>query len=441
MLLSSPKFLPLLNLLLALVIGVNNVTSLEQSGDNEPKIWALLVAGSNGFYNYRHQADICHAYQVLHNHGIPDERIVVMMEDDIAHNNKNPTPGVIINHPKGGDVYKGVPKDYTGDLVTPANFLDILQGKKVKGGSGKVIASGPHDHIFINFADHGAPGFLAFPRGLLYATKFNKVIRKMHRDNKFSKMVIYIEACESGSMFEGQLPGNVNVYATTAANTKESSYACYYDVKRHTYLGDCYSVNWMEDADKADLNKETVIEQYELVKSRTTMSHVQQYGDRSVGKLTLSNFLGYKKLKSVTHATVPRNPVPSRDVPVLILRQQMEMAGNSTTKNHLARKLQRLIRDRNFVMEKVIAITSFVSPGNSEDAASLLSDRRQLRNISCYEQVVRHFNEYCFSFSLNTYALTYAHVLVNMCESGYDVASISQAMDWTCTHPQVVGIV
>ena len=28
------------------------------------KIWALLVAGSAGWDNYRHQADVCHAYQV-----------------------------------------------------------------------------------------------------------------------------------------------------------------------------------------------------------------------------------------------------------------------------------------------------------------------------------------------------------------------------------------
>ncbi len=28
------------------------------------KIWALLVAGSSGWYNYRHQADVCHAYHV-----------------------------------------------------------------------------------------------------------------------------------------------------------------------------------------------------------------------------------------------------------------------------------------------------------------------------------------------------------------------------------------
>jgi len=42
----------------------------------------------------------------------------------------------------------------------------------------------------------------------------------------------------------------VSVWVTTAANAKESSYACYYDSRRQTYLGDVYSVKWMEDSDK-----------------------------------------------------------------------------------------------------------------------------------------------------------------------------------------------
>lgn len=29
---------------------------------------------------------------------------------------RNPTPGVVINRPNGTDVYKGVPKDYTGEV-------------------------------------------------------------------------------------------------------------------------------------------------------------------------------------------------------------------------------------------------------------------------------------------------------------------------------------
>ena len=41
------------------------------------------------------------------------------------------------------------------------------------------------------------------------------------------------------------------VYSTTAANRLESSYACYFDKKYNTYLGDVYSVKWMENSDKA----------------------------------------------------------------------------------------------------------------------------------------------------------------------------------------------
>ena len=54
-------------------------------------------------------------------------------------------------------------------------------------------------------------------------------------------MVIYIEACESGSMLEQFLPNNINVYATTAANSKESSYATYYDKNIGVFLGDLYT--------------------------------------------------------------------------------------------------------------------------------------------------------------------------------------------------------
>ncbi len=69
------------------------------------------------------------------------------------------------------------------------------------------------------------------------------------------------------------------VYATTAANPDESSYACYYDSKRKTYLGDVYSVMWMEDSDREDLNKETLLAQFQIVQNLTNTSHVMQYGD------------------------------------------------------------------------------------------------------------------------------------------------------------------
>ncbi|CAB3991059.1 legumain, partial [Paramuricea clavata] len=252
----------------------------------EGKTWAVLVAGSNTWDNYRHQADICHSYQILHRNGIPDENIVVMMYDDLAHNEDNPTPGKIINKPNGPDVYHGVLKDYTGAAVTPKNFLNVLKGDKdaLRGtGSGKVLGSGPDDDVFIYFADHGAPGLIAFPdvaptlkkKQLLDALKF------MHEKKKYKKMVIYIEACESGSMFSnGGLPDDIKIFATTAANPHESSYATYWDEKRETYLGDLYSIAWMENSDKSNLTKETLQQQFLKVKKRTNLSHVQEYGEK-----------------------------------------------------------------------------------------------------------------------------------------------------------------
>ena len=48
-----------------------------------------------------------------------------MMYDDIAYNKENPTPGKIINHPNGTDVYHGVPKDYVCGSVRPDLFLQV----------------------------------------------------------------------------------------------------------------------------------------------------------------------------------------------------------------------------------------------------------------------------------------------------------------------------
>ncbi|CAL8133038.1 unnamed protein product [Prunus armeniaca] len=58
------------------------------------------------------QANICHAYQILKKGGLKDENIIVFMYDDIAHASKT----LIINKPKGHDVYKGI-LAIIGDLI------------------------------------------------------------------------------------------------------------------------------------------------------------------------------------------------------------------------------------------------------------------------------------------------------------------------------------
>ena len=94
----------------------------------------------------------------------------------------------------------------------------------------------------------------------------------MHKDKKYAEMLVYIEACESGSMFENKLTSEYNVYATTAANSKESSWAAYcspQDKVQGKSIGSCladeYSKNWLEDSDMhiETQTGESVGDQYE----------------------------------------------------------------------------------------------------------------------------------------------------------------------------------
>jgi len=110
---------------------------------------------------------------------------------------------------------------------------------------------------------------------VIYADKLLETFKYMNDNKMFKTMSVYIEACESGSMFKGTLPTNINVYAITAANEKESSWGTYCDeddlVKGKslgTCLGDLFSVNWMEDSDRGD-KKETLETQYQKVKKTT----------------------------------------------------------------------------------------------------------------------------------------------------------------------------
>ncbi|KAM9293884.1 legumain [Gastrophryne carolinensis] len=427
-------------LLVTLLLGLAALATSMPIDDPEDngKHWVVLVAGSNGWYNYRHQADLCHAYQIIKKNGIPDEQIIVMMYDDIAQNEENPTKGIIINRPNGTDVYAGVPKDYIGDDVTPQNFLAVLRGdlEAVKGkGSGKVLQSGPNDHVFVYFTDHGAPGLLAFPNDDLHVKDLNKTIQYMYEHKMYKKMVIYIEACESGSMMN-HLPNNINVYATTAANPDESSYACYYDEKRDTYLGDLYSVSWMEDSDVEDLQKETLHRQFILVKQHTNTSHVMQYGNRTISKMKVSQFQGSGKKQAprMTLEPVQRlDLTPSPDVPMSILTRKFMATNDLTEARKLIAKIKALQEAKDLIQKVVKKLVSMVTDSD-EMTEEILSDRLTLNDYSCYSAAAEHFKQRCFNWhnSQYEYSMRQLYTLVNLCESGYPLESIMQAMNNVC---------
>jgi legumain len=116
-------------------------------------------------WNYRHQADICGAYQLIKSNGIPEDHIIVMAVDDLVNDEENPFPGQLFNEPNGPDVYAGCNIDYRGsDLVTPDTFHAVLRGNiSALPEGGKYLKSTSESNVFLFFSDHGELGYLMFP--------------------------------------------------------------------------------------------------------------------------------------------------------------------------------------------------------------------------------------------------------------------------------------
>jgi len=387
------------------------------------KDWAVIVAGSKSYGNYRHQADACHAYHLTSKFGIPDERIIMMFYDDIAQSSSNPFKGKMFNKPTasgtpGVDVYEGCKKDYTGSKVTPSNFVKVLTGDS--SAPGAVLKSTSEDNVFINFVDHGGTGIIAFPSGTMSSSMLNNALKTMHSKKMYKKLVFYMEACESGSMFEGLLPTDMNIYVTTASNAKESSWGTYCPpddkvngVELKSCLGDLYSVNWMENADSVG-KKETLEDQFNIVKKTTSKSHVMQYGTLDWTSDPIGDFMGDVSNNDTSKKEFVRKPsvdVDSRDIPLHLAYYNYIRADKSdySTRQKLANALADEVRSRQKTDDLFLNLATNVFSKEKFFQASNLKGE-----CLCCDIVNEAIATGCGGYT--DYSLQYSRVVVNLCE-------------------------
>lgn len=409
--------------------------------------YAVLVAGSNGYWNYRHQADIFHAYHVLINNGMPKENIILFAYDDIANNSENPFPGKVFNQPdkkgEGKDYYAGVTIDYKGKDVTPENFLAVLEGNEeaLKGiGSGRVLKSTSNDNVFINFTDHGAPGLVGFPSAELYADDLIKTLKTMNEKKMYNELVFYMEACESGSMFQDILPKDINIFATTAANASESSWGCYCGSEAvvngkniGSCLGDLYSVVWMEDTDQkttfAEETCETLQDQFDVVLKKVTKSHPGEWGTETFSNECVNEFQG--------NATSPKysfedfkNDIygvfhPEIEANKLAKQTYLDFAKINSTVNSRDIKLDYLSRKAQTSQNDVVAYQELQAEVHHREVVDTifrefavrleLQSNIEIKDIDfkCLRNSINYYKETCHNFS--EYTLKYVNYIYEAC--------------------------
>ncbi|KAF7632576.1 Legumain, partial [Meloidogyne graminicola] len=385
-------------------------------------------------------ADICHAYHTLINHGVNPENIITMMYDDIANNTENPHKGKIFNDPHGEDVYAGVRIDYKNKDVTPENFAAVLLGDSQITGGKRVLESTKDDKVFIYFTDHGATGLIGFPSDIMTVKNFSDTLIGMHKRRKYKELTFYLEACESGSMFDAHMPENLKIYAMTAANGHESSWGCYCETEilPGNCLGDLFSVNWMDDSDKENLLQETLARQFRIVRRKTDKSHVQSFGSINIKHEHVAEFMGSKepnKSRKNQFQYKPRDfPMyPSRDIPLFLLAKKLQ---NNENDLKTINALQMLQKKRRYMEKQITQIVEKLISDPVEQLKIITIYPTKITNLECHNDVMHTFNKNCFNFSENSYAMKYAFVLTNLC-GGIEANKIVSVMKQHCTQTGV----
>ena len=388
--------------------------------------WAVIMAGSNTYSNYRHQADSHHAVKIMLENGIPRDQIIHLAYDDIANNYRNPFPGQLFNAPSSGpgvNVYDQSEIDYSGSQVTKENFFKVLLGDT--SAPGPVLQSDENSRVFIYFTDHGGAGLICTPVGdWIYADELDSTLQTMKDTGMFKELVFYLEACESGSMFPN-LDATENIYAMTASNASLSSWAAYCGSDAYvdgTYIGSClgdlFSINWMEDTEANDPTVETLETQYNTVLTKTTASPVQKFGNYTFKDEPIGDFQGiYEGASTITEKMVNKltstykgyfetetkrnDMVSSRDVDLHFHYNRVMREGTQEAYNDLQNEL-----DHRQYVDELFTQEHFMDVANAPEIP---------QNFDCLRMMVKGVEDMCGEWS--AYSLKYVRKLANVCDT------------------------
>lgn len=232
--------------------------------------YAVVMATSTGWDNYRHQADALDIYRMLKKAGYDDDHIVLITEDDLAYNPENPHPGVVHVLPEGENLYNDVHNDYKISELTPIDLGNILSGT-VTNRTPQVIKGGKGTNVLFFWSGHGADdGIMEWADDYVSAGEIRVMLNGAQ--NNFRKLMFIMEACYSGSVGE-YCTGFPGVMILTACAPGEKSHA---DVlEGTTFLSNAFTRVF---CDQVENNPDiSIYDLYTQLARHTTASHAMMY--------------------------------------------------------------------------------------------------------------------------------------------------------------------
>ena len=218
--------------------------------------YAVLVQGSDGFINYRHQADVLNIYQALRRGGYPDDHIILILDKSIASHRANPEPGVIRTAPDGPDLLSGSTVgsgisaaivDYDSGDLSARDIADILMGR----ASSRLPIVLPQDagnNVLFYWSGHGRSQSQGGADEFVWRDNYAgqgftaSMLRETAEQMQFRKLLIAAEPCYGERVIRA-VEGLTGVLAMSGASAAEQSWADHWNNDARIWMCDRFSLN------------------------------------------------------------------------------------------------------------------------------------------------------------------------------------------------------
>ena len=253
--------------------------------------YAVLVQGSNGWSNYRHEADVLSIYQMLKANGYSDDHIILVCADDCANAPENPDKGAVRTDPDGKNLREGAGIDYCNADLTPQDICNILKGIKTDK-TPVVLPADAGQNVLFFWSGHGRSkainginemAWRDLPVGQgMSANLLTETLRSMANNHQFRQMLLCLEPCYSANMGEAleDIPG---VLAICSAGAYEQSFADSWSNELGVWMCDRFSRNLIGHA--TEKPNGTYRDLYLYCAQHTLGSHVGIYNSTNFGNL------------------------------------------------------------------------------------------------------------------------------------------------------------
>ena len=268
--------------------------SKEISAINYPALtdqYAVLMQGSNGWENYRHEADVLNIYQMLKRNGYDDDHIILVSSDDVANASENTDRGAVRTDPDGANLREGAVIDYKNADLTPADIVNILKGEKTDR-TPVVLPADAGQNVLLFWSGHGRSkatngidemAWRDLPTGQgMTASLLSETLQQMADQKQFRQMLVCLEPCYSANMGKA-LEGIPGVLAICSAGAYEQSFADSWSNDLNVWMCDRFSRNLVGHV--SENPDGTYRDLYLYCAQHTLGSHVGIYNYTNFGNL------------------------------------------------------------------------------------------------------------------------------------------------------------